>query len=419
MHVKGKKLPPIYRNGVAIDDNNGGSTVVIITVPSLPTSVGTTIPASASTFTDPRNSAFRADGYQAVRAHPDDRSDDMVLTVSWIGSLPTGYSCLNLPDASWTLGQPPNNALVKCIKVEGLEIPKHHEAHIHLSLEFAPKGTDGWLASAQSAFRAGFSFKSQTSVTLDSTFPIPSLRNMTYIGNDAAGIVGAGQQYTAIGGFIYDTNGAGIPNANVKLFNTAPTPSTMCTTATPVASYLSDPDGFYFIANTGVNVPNMAGNNLPSGIKYYVAVCDVPGVANGYWPARYMSDKLNNKEFDEEDFYISNPTHLGFSVQPVTNQKLNRTMYSVQVALLDQWNNVVADNNTKVTLSINTGPLAGVLSGTLQRTMVNGYATFTDLKISGSSSAAGLYSLKATDTTGGGSPHPFTLDLSSTFNMIN
>ena len=70
-------------------------------------------------------------------------------------------------------------------------------------------------------------------------------------------------------------------------------------------------------------------------------------------------------------------------------------------------------------MSINTGPVAGVLSGTLQRTMVNGYAAFTDLKISGSSSAAGLYSLKATDTTGGGSPHPFTLDLSSTFNMIN
>ena len=156
-----------------------------------------------------------------------------------------------------------------------------------------------------------------------------------------------------------------------------------------VASYLTDPDGFYFIANTGVNVPNMTGNNLPSGIKYYVAVCDVPGVADGYWPARYMSDKLNNKEFDEEDFYISNPTHLGFSIQPVTNQKLNRTMYSVQVALLDQWNNVVADNDTKVTLSINTGPAAVPCPGRSRERWCNGYATFTDLKISGSSLAAG------------------------------
>ena len=91
----------------------------------------------------------------------------------------------------------------------------------------------------------------------------------------------------------------------------------MCTTATPVASYATDPDGFYFIANTGVNVPSTPGNNLPYGIRYYVAVCDVPGVTPGYWPARYMSDKLGSKEFDEEDFYVSNPTHLGFSIQPI------------------------------------------------------------------------------------------------------
>ncbi len=217
MHIRGKKLPPIYRNGVAIDDNNGASTVVIITVPSLPANVGTTVPTSpsASTVGSPlwaqntANSAFKADGYKAVRAHPDDSSDDMDLTVSWAASAPGG-NCLATSGITWTPGQPPNNAFVKCIKVEGLEIPKKHEAHIHLSLEFGLKGTDNWLSGAQSAFRAGFSFKSQTQVTLDSTFPIPSLADKTYIGNDAAGIVGAGQQYTAIGGFIYDTNGAGI-----------------------------------------------------------------------------------------------------------------------------------------------------------------------------------------------------------------
>ena len=132
-----------------------------------------------------------------------------------------------------------------------------------------------------------------------------------------------------------------------------------------------------------------------------------------------MSDKLSNKEFDEEDFYVNNPTHLGFTIQPANNQKLNRTMYSVQVALLDQWNNVVSDNGTKVTLSIASGPASGSLSGTLQRTMCNGYANFTDLKISGSSLAAGTYTLNATDTTGGGPPHPFIFDASTTFKMIN
>ena len=37
-------------------------------------------------------------------------------------------------------------------------------------------------------------------------------------------------------------------------------------------------------------------------------------------------------------------------------------MYTVQVALLDKWNNVVSDDNTKVTLSIDTGA-GGTLSG--------------------------------------------------------
>jgi hypothetical protein len=344
----------------------------------------------------------------------------MDLTVSWAASAPLG-NCLATTGITWTAGQPPNNAFVKCIKVEGLEIPKHHEAHIHLSLEFGLKGTDGWNAAAQSAFRAGFSFKSQTQVSLDSTFPIPSLANKTYVGNDVAGIVGAGQQYTAIGGFAYDTNGAGIGGALVRVFNSMPTPSTMCS-ASPsqpvVAWYSTDADGFYFIGNKLDNNVNNTGNNLPSGIKYYVALCEVPGVTPGFWPARYMSDKLNTKEFDEEDFYVSNPTHLGFSIQPATNQKLGRTMYTVQVALLDQWNNVVSDNTTKVTLAKNSGPAAGTLSGTLQRTMVNGYATFSDLKISGSG-AAGVYSLNAVDSSPPGSPHPFTPDLSSTFNMIN
>ena len=48
MHTKGRALPPIIRNGVSIKDSNGGSTVVIITIPALPTNSGTPIPASAT-----------------------------------------------------------------------------------------------------------------------------------------------------------------------------------------------------------------------------------------------------------------------------------------------------------------------------------------------------------------------------------
>ena len=95
----------------------------------------------------------------------------MNIAVSWAASAPSG-NCLATSGITWTSGQPANNAIVKCVKVEGLEIPKKHEAHIHLNLEFALKGTDGWQTTAQTAFRAGFSFKSQTQVTLDADFPI-------------------------------------------------------------------------------------------------------------------------------------------------------------------------------------------------------------------------------------------------------
>jgi hypothetical protein len=36
-------------------------------------------------------------------------------------------------------------------------------------------------------------------------------------------------------------------------------------------------------------------------VKYYAAVCS----GTTQKAARYMSDKLGNKEFDEEDFYIT------------------------------------------------------------------------------------------------------------------
>ena len=90
---------------------------------------------------------------------------------------------------------------------------------------------------------------------------------------------------------------------------------------------------------------------------------------------------------------------------PFVRRRADLPDHPGQVALLDNWNNVVADDNTKVTVSINSGPVSGVLSGTLQRTMANGYATFSDLKISGSG-AAGTYVLRAVDSSPPGSPHP-------------
>ena len=66
-----------------------------------------------------------------------------------------------------TNGQPPDGTIVKCIKITGFSIPKHHSAKIDVSYEFAVKNTDGWNANAQAMFRAGFAFKSTTNVHLD------------------------------------------------------------------------------------------------------------------------------------------------------------------------------------------------------------------------------------------------------------
>ena len=427
LHKRGRQLPNIIRNGASIADRNGGSAEVIITIPSLPANLGTGITAPGAVGTVgsapwaqlPQNSAFQAKGSRAVQAHPEDRSRYIDVEIQWLGSLPVGKTCLDagLP---WITGQPTNDAFVKCIKVTGFEIPKKHEALIRLKLEFGIKGTDGWATTAADKFRAGFAFKSQTKVTLDADYPIASLADKIYVGLDVAGLTGAGEKITAVGGFVFDQNGSGIGSANpngfaggkVRMFNTAPPSSTRCSTASAVAEYTMDADGFYFIAST----TNPVGATLPSGVRYYQAVCDVPGVPLAYLPARFIDHKLATKEFQEENFYVSNPTHLGFSIQPITN-RVGRTMYAVQVALLDQWNNVVSDGSTQVTIALDTTQ-GGTLSGMLTKTMSGGYATFTDLKISGSG-VTGTYDLVATDTSPPGSGHPFSATTSVAFTLNN
>ena len=446
IHKRGHELPHIIKNGVSISDHNGASTVVIVTVPSLPanSSLGTAAPGLVGTpgspkwAQQPENSAFKADGSHSVRAvdgdgsfwdwfwHRDDHDDD--IDVSWARTAPAG-NCLATSGITWISGQPTNNAIVKCVKVEGLDIRKHHASHIQISFEFALKGTDSWAVNAATAFRAGFPFKSQTLVKLDADFPIASLADKTYVGNDVAGLSGAGEQITAIGGFVFDQNGMGIGanntvngllNATIRVYNTAPSTANRC------APYGSPNDASprprpMRTASTSsgraaTTRPWPAAPNLLSGWRYYVMVCDVTGVPSPYWPARSIGHTLGNKEFEEENFYVSNPTHLGFSLQPTTN-RLGRTMYAVQVALLDQWNNPVSDSTLQVTISIDTGQ-GGTLSGTKVRTMSNGYATFSDLKISGAGTT-GTYTLLAVDTSPPGLGHPFTPVTSLAFTMTN
>jgi hypothetical protein len=258
---------------------------VYLTVPSLPTNVGTTMPSSALSFTNTANGAFTTQGGHPVHARPDDKTDDMPVTVSWLGSLPSGYSqCSQVPDGSYTTGQPADGTIVKCIKIEGIAIPRHGKAKIDVNYEFALKNMDLWGSNAQTSFIAGFAFKSTVIVQLDATFPIVSLANHIYAGNQSTGLVGAGQQVTAIGGFVFDNFGNGVAGATIKIYAAAQ-PSCGATTV-PTATAPTMGDGFYFAP-------------VVDGTKWWVGICSSSGSSLA---GRFIDHKLAKKEFDEEDF---------------------------------------------------------------------------------------------------------------------
>ncbi len=385
IHKKGVKLPPKYVNNIAVNDTNGGSASVFLTVPALPADVKTTIPASANSLKDP---AFILSGKKAIKVQKEDKSDMDGITIKWLVSIPAPYTeCPQVPDpatgSAWSSSAPADGAAVKCIKIDGFEIPKHGKAKVDVSYDFRLKDTDGWLSTAQQKFLAGFAFKSTTRVTLDTDFgdgtALAYLAGTTYTGNRSTGLVGAGQQVTAVGGFVFDTNGDGVSGVGVKLYDTMPNPapgSVVCDTPNPRASTTTAPDGFYFLYKQGAVQTDAAPINLPSGIRYAEAICDLTTVAPAYWPARLIDHKLSNKEFVQEDFYVSQPAGINVLAQPLSG-RINKVLTPVQIAVRDAFGDIVTvDNST--TVSISGAP--GTLTGTTSRTVVNGVANFNDLK---------------------------------------
>jgi hypothetical protein len=74
--------------------------------------------------------------------------------------------------------------------------------------------------------------------------------------------------------------------------------------------------------------------------------------------------------------------HLLFLQQPTDTAAGQTISPAVMVAVIDQFGNVLTDENTDtVTLTIGTNPSGGTLGGTLTVTVVNGVATFSDLSI--------------------------------------
>jgi hypothetical protein len=214
---------------------------------------------------------------------------------------------------------------------------------------------------------------------------------------------------TAVGGFIFDPSGAGRANITVKVYSAPPSGDRCGNYAfgsnNYVASYTTGSDGFYFIwikNADNTSPPGTPTNTLASGFKYYIALCDQTGApgtgvampfAQLYWPARSMQSTLGNKEFDEEDFFVSGPTRLDYQAQP-TSGRVGRVLGTVKVALLDGFGGVMTmDSTSTITLSLAPGPLGTLSSATsLLKTLANGVATWTDLKIS---SPADVYKFKA------------------------
>ncbi len=83
-----------------------------------------------------------------------------------------------------------------------------------------------------------------------------------------------------------------------------------------------------------------------------------------YWPARSMANTLGNKEFDEEDFFVSGPTSLTYTSQAISG-KVNKTLGTVKVALLDGFGNVMTMDTgggaSTISLSLVTPNNGGVL----------------------------------------------------------
>ncbi|HYO42618.1 MAG TPA: CSLREA domain-containing protein [Candidatus Limnocylindrales bacterium] len=453
IHAHGALLPPVIRNGVSLTDRNGATSSIFLTVPSMPASVGTTSPLTAAQQAMP---AFVLSGNRPIRAYATDGSDDDHdrrndelggVSVAWVAELPAGVTrCSDVPATAWQTATLGDGAVVRCIRLEGLSIPRRGRAFLAVNYEFRWKSTPGWggaTSDATQAFRAGFNFVSDTTITLDS-FPtalethgqghwsrlpaaqrtklmgdFASLWDRSYRGGHALGLAFAGEKVTAIGGFLFDAGANGLPDVTVRAFSSKPTgdacaPGLTYGTNGLVASYTTASDGFYFLWQKNVdNTGAMDGTNtLASGYKYHLALCDLTADHQAlpfdqlYWPARSLSSTLGNKEFVEADFFVSGPTRLAFLSQPLSG-RTNRVLTSVKVALVDAFGNVMTvDSTSTVTISAvtaagNSPALATTIAsqpvspGALRLTA--GTATWTGLKLT----AAGLYKLNVHSSVGG------------------
>jgi len=274
---------------VVIDAANGNTLKTFVEVPAMTNCGGVSCPSSVNTTVP----AWILKGHTAVHVHPDDKTDDMPVQFSYKAS---GTCTDETSGYTSDLNSIPSKA-PKCIRVMGFAIPKRERARFDVHFEFRWKDTPGWSSNPDSKlyFRSGFAFKSTSTVN----FPVaPSVR----VSYESAGLIVAGQRVTAIGGFAFNSVGAPPPAGYLVRVFALPTDASCSIAANDPKVVAQDQvmgDGFFFIWKKGPSQISSAVE-LPGKVKYYVQLC------NGTTPVvgHSLKDKLVEKEFDQEDFYI-------------------------------------------------------------------------------------------------------------------
>ncbi len=282
--------PGTFRHRILITNNTGtvispatGTTATtILTVPGTPTGDGACgfVPCSTFAGASP-NPAFALRSHKAAHIWPrdddhdgrhddDDDDDDLPVSIQYMSLaqyVANGNSCDVTPSAAYSNTIPADRA-AKCIKISNFIIPVRHKARLRLNFESRLKGTDGWDANSKDRMFMGFRFESKTTINFPSS---------TQTATTADGIIGAGSNMSAIGGFVLNQAGTPQSGLTVRLFNQVAQAS--CTDNTYLVSQdVTDANGFYFIYRTGTNQYAWASPTLPAGVKYAVQLCNTgPG----------------------------------------------------------------------------------------------------------------------------------------------
>ena len=142
---------------------------------------------------------------------------------------------------------------------------------------------------------------------------------------------------------------------------------------------------------SGLNIAEIvnADNNGQTTYVYFVFTSTTGG-------SFYLTDANDSNgltDFSYGTFSISPSTQLAFEQTPVGVTAGSTLSPAINVDVEDSDGDILADDDSTVTLSIASGPDGATLGGTLSLEDVNGVATFSDLSLD----TPGDYTLLATD----------------------